>query len=271
VDFSNANANSGLDFTATQDLFIDAASGIIQMTDVNGNFSGSGSLLISAPNVYAITSQALADIAGLSTADIDLRLANNDGIDLPDGLIRADNVQIAVVDNLLIQNTANGFNFPDRRGFNIGTLSIEGPSTGNANIVINGIVGGATGLDTIPATNLAIGFDAASTINGCVINNPAGCTFTPAPTPTPTPTPIPETPEIDDPVQDLIEEEVTPERYAADPFATTPMEIKENADLADDPLIDEPVTGAGNDDLWVDEDEDEEDEEKEEKELEPAE
>jgi hypothetical protein len=44
--------------------------------------------------------------------------------------------------------------------------------------------------------------------------------------------------------------------------------------LADDPLIDEPVTGAGNDDLWVDEedeDEDEDDEEEEEEELEPAE
>ncbi|MEP6347415.1 MAG: hypothetical protein ABJ044_00005 [Parasphingorhabdus sp.] len=66
----------------------------------------------------------------------------------------------------------------------------------------------------------------------------------------------------------MIEEEVTPEEYTADPFATNLIEIKENEELADEPLIDEPVTGAGNDDLWVSEAEDEEEEEEE---LEPAE
>ncbi|NQV95178.1 MAG: hypothetical protein HQ482_08630 [Sphingomonadales bacterium] len=269
VDFSNANANSGLNFTAGQDLFIDAASGIIQMTDANGNFFGSGSLSITAPNVYAMTTQALDDISGLSAADINIRLANNDGIDLPDGLIRADNVQLAVTNNLFIQNTANGTDFADRRGFNVVALSIAGPSTGSANIVINGIVGGAAGLDTIPATDVAIGFDPASTINGCVINNPASCVATPSPTPSP------ENPEINDPVQDVIEEEVTPEKYVPNPFATNTIEIEENAELVEDPLIDEPVTGAGNDDLWVEvegEGEGEEDEdEEEEQELEPAE
>tara|TARA_R100001244_G_scaffold39766_7_gene35893 strand:+ start:7505 stop:17986 length:10482 start_codon:yes stop_codon:yes gene_type:complete len=275
VDFGNANANSGLNFTAGQDMFVDAASGIIQMTDANGSFSGSGSLSINAASIFAMTSQALDDIAGLSAADIDNRLASNDGIDLPDGLIRADNVQIAVTDNLLIQNTANGTEFADRRGFNAGSLSIVGPSTGNTTIVINGIVSTATGLDTIPATNVSIGFDPASTINGCVINNPASCN----PTPTPTPTPVPETPEIDDPVKDVIEEEVTPERYEADPFASNPIEIKENEQLAEDPLIDEPVTGAGNDDLWTSGSDCERDnagncqpdDEEEEKEKEPAE
>ena len=49
----------------------------------------------------------------------------------------------------------------------------------------------------------------------------------------------------------MIDEEVTPEEYAADPFATNLIELKETGDMADDPLIDEPVTGAGNDDLWV--------------------
>ncbi len=243
VDFSNGNASSGLNFTTGQDLFIDAASGVIQMTDANGNFSGSGTLSVTAPNIYAMTNQALDDVAGLSAADIDSRLANNDGIDLPDGLIRADNVQMNVTNNLLIQNTASGTDFADRRGFNVGSLSISGPSTGNANIVINGIVGGAAGLETIPATDVSIGFDPASTINGCVIVNPASCA--------PTPTPEPVVPELDHPVQDVIEEEVTPEKYATDPFATNLIMIKENEESSDDPLIDEPVTGAGNDDLWV--------------------
>lgn len=52
-------------------------------------------------------------------------------------------------------------------------------------------------------------------------------------------------------MQDVIEEEVTPEKYETDPFASNTIEIKENQELAEDPLIDEPVTGAGNDDLWV--------------------
>lgn len=261
LDFANGNADSGLNFTAGEDLFIDAAGGIIQMTNANGEFAGSGSLSITAPNVYAMTSQALADIAGLSAADIDLRLADNDGIDLADGLIRADNVLITITDNLLIQNTATGTAYADRRGFTAGSLSIAGPSTGSANIVINGIVGGATGLDTIPATDVGIGFDPASTINGCLINDPASCA--------PTPTPGPDDVATYDPVQDVIEEEVTPKKYVADPFASTPIEIKENAELAEEPLIDEPVTGAGNEDLWVGEAE--EDDEEQEEALEPAE
>ena len=255
VNFSNANANSRLGFTAGQDLFINAASGVIRMTDANGNFSGSGNLSINAANIYAMTSQALTDIAGLSAPDIDSRLASNDGINLPDGLIRADNVQIAVTDNLLIQNMADGTDFADRRGFNVGSLSIAGPSAGSAKIIINGIVGGATGLAAIPATNVAVGFDPASTINGCVISNPASCgpapTPTPTPSPTPSPTPVPEIPKIDDPVQDVIEEEVTPEKYVADPFARNLVQIRQNEDRAEEPLLDEPVTGAGNDDLWV--------------------
>jgi len=44
---------------------------------------------------------------------------------------------------------------------------------------------------------------------------------------------------------------VTPEKYVADPFARNLVEIKQNEELAEEPLVDEPVTGAGNDDLWV--------------------
>ena len=39
-----------------------------------------------------------------------------------------------------------------------------------------------------------------------------------------------------------------------DPFETNLIELKEAEEFIDDPLIDEPVTGAGNDDLWLDSD-----------------
>ena len=44
---------------------------------------------------------------------------------------------------------------------------------------------------------------------------------------------------------------MTPDKYVADPFTSNLVEIKENEEPAEEPLIDEPVTGAGNDDLWV--------------------
>jgi len=256
LDFTNGNADSGLGLTAGENLFIDAASGIIQMTDANGEYAGSGTLSITATNIYAMTSQALADIAGLGAADIDLRLADSDGIDLADGLIRADNILMTIGDNLLIQNTATGTDYADRRGFTAGTLSVVGASTGTANIVINGIVGGATGLDAIPAVDITADFDAGSTINGCVIIDPSSCVPLPGADGIPT----------FDPVQDVIDEEVTPEKYVVDPFASNTIEIKRNPDPTEDPLIDEPVTGAGNEDLWVNgagEDEDEQEQEPE--------
>ena len=60
--------------------------------------------------------------------------------------------------------------------------------------------------------------------------------------------------EIDDPIQDIIEEEVSFDEgfEGGDPFETNLIELRETEEYIDDPLIDEPVTGAGNDDLWVD-------------------
>ena len=54
-------------------------------------------------------------------------------------------------------------------------------------------------------------------------------------------------------MQDIIEEEVTPpeEAVSSDPFETNLIELRDTEDNIDDPLIDEPVTGAGNDDLWA--------------------
>ena len=120
-------------------------------------------------------------------------------------------------------------------------MTITGPTSTNANIVINGVVGGVTGIDTIPVTDISASFDPNSTINGCIIVDPSSCS------------PIDDNrlSVDDDPIQDVIEEEVTPDANMVDPFDTMLIEIKENEENAEDPLIDEPVTGAGNDDFWV--------------------
>ncbi|WP_156472223.1 hypothetical protein [Sphingorhabdus sp. M41] len=248
----NLSVQGGLDtnlnLAAGDDLFVNATTGSIGM----GNDSSlSGNLSLTARNIYAMTDQAFDDIQGLSTADIDARLSENDGNVRDSGFIMADAISVTLLaSQIYVQNTGSGTDFDARRGFvaGAGGLAINAGPSGITPIVINGTVNGATGISAIPATTITgSGFDQQSTINGCVIANPASC----APTPTPTPTPSPPTPKIDDPVQDVIEEEVTPEEYAADPFASNPIEIKENEDLAEEPIIDEPVTGAGNDDLWA--------------------
>ncbi len=265
--------DSNLNLAAGDDLFVNAATGTVAM----GNDSSlSGNLSLTARNIYAVTDQAFDDIQGMSTAEIDARLAQNDGNVRDNGFIVAEAISVTLLaSQFYVQNTGSGTDFDARRGFvaGAGGLSINSGPSGITPIVINGTVNGTTGIPAIPATTITgAGFNAVSTINGCIIADPGSCApVAPTPTPTPEPRPIP--------VQDVIDEEVTPEEYAADPFATNLIELKETGDMADDPLIDEPVTGAGNDDLWVngldcelddngkcaiDEDEDEE-------QLEPAE
>lgn len=245
LDVVNSNADTTLSIGSAQDLFINAESGIIQMTDNSGAIDTLGSLSLDAVNIFAMTEQALDAVFGLGVTEIDQRLGNNDGVDISDGLIRGGNVQLSISDSLFIQNTAPGTDFPDRRGFTASSLTISG--AGSTRIVINGIVDGTTGIDSIAVTDINGSFDSASTINGCFIINPAFCGT--GLTPVDGPDDLIE----DNPIQDIIEEEVTPDEQAGDPgpFDTNLIVLKENEEKIQDPLIDEPVTGAGNDDLWV--------------------
>ena len=234
--------DTNLRLAAGDDLFVNAETGSIGI----GNDSDlSGNLSLTARNIYAMTDQAFADIQGLGTAGIDARLAQNDGNVRDNGFIVANAISVTLLaSQFYVQNTGSGTDFDARRGFvaGAGGLAINTGPSGITPIVINGTVNGATGIPAIPATTITgAGFNAASTINGCVINNPASCGGQ---------TQI-EVPGLNDPVQDVIEEEVTPENYENDPLDTNIIEIKKNEGFVDEPLIDEPVTGAGNDDLWA--------------------
>lgn len=240
LNLTNAAPEAGLNMTAVNDIRINANGGLIQITDGNNGFGSVGFMSLYAQNIYAMTDQAFTDIAGLNLRAVNQRLGDNDGIDLDSGLIRAGVAEFSVERNLFIQNTAPEGDFNTRRGFSVGSLTISGlSSSSTTNIVANGIVGGATGSDTIPATTVEANYDIASTINGCLIANPASCG---APVTT------------IDPVQDVIKEELSSgdnDSAINDPLDNNLIEIKETEDFINDPLIDEPVTGAGNDDLWI--------------------
>src|SRR3546814_2783558 len=79
-----------------------------------------------------------------------------------------------------------------------------------------------------------------STFNGCVILNSGACAFL-------------ANPELDFPVQDVIEEETDPDGDQGDGVALMKALITMRGvdPMTGEPLLDDPVTGGGNDDLWT--------------------
>lgn len=238
---TRADATTQLQVVAGGTLRIDAATGNLRMED--GNAGVTGAMFLTAQDLYAVTDAALADIAGLTIAEIDARLALNDGVDRPEGMIQAGALTIeTTASDVFIQNTAPGTAFAERRGFVVGSLTIVDNAGTTQPIVINGIVGTATGIDAIAATQVTSNFDANSTINGCLIRNPAGCIVAQRPD------------VIPEDVRELIEKEILddlPDEVGKLVPGSMIIDLAEQEEYGRDPLIDEPVTGAGNDDLWV--------------------
>ncbi|WP_152553455.1 beta strand repeat-containing protein [Erythrobacter longus] len=268
VNVAGALSDTSITFDADNLVRIDSANGGIFVLDTDGLISGD--LSIFATDFLAVTDQALNDIdAGLSLEDIDARLANNDGVDRPDGVIRADALTIqTTASDVFIQNTVAGTEFDERRGFEVNSLSISTGGSTAQPIVINGVVAGQTGVGAIAVTTIGATPAAASTINGCLIANPASCTTTvtpppPPPLPGPTPPPAPPPPPSQETEQtnevetrDLIDDGLSPPDVQPEgPLDGGLINLTPEASFGDDPLIDDPVTGAGNEDFWVDEEE----------------
>jgi filamentous hemagglutinin family protein len=166
------------------------------------------------------------------------------------GYLQAGTIRLFAGDQLLIQNGGASSAIDDRRGFTANAVDI---TTGGAatQIAINGVIlqNGApvTGLATAPLVTInglaaAAGgqFDPLSTINGCVIGGSCG------------PPPPPDTgPDYTPPANDDLEPPVTPDHPGNGTFASTLIELQGNEPLISPPLVDEPITGVGNDDLWV--------------------
>jgi hypothetical protein len=214
---------------------------------------------MNANRVFVGSDAAATDIASLTTTDgIDQRLGTNDGPLNAEGYLQADALEFSVFQSLLIQNSGSGISSTARAGFAAGDggVTINAGEGGSIAIVVNGrqngeggIVGGA---DLIPLLRIngsvpppTSGFDLRSTANGCLIVG-TSCLFD---------MDIPSVP----PVQDVIDEIVTPPGDETNNDGTAVVQalnlpliqLVDLAGLAFAPLIDEPVTGAGNDDFWT--------------------
>lgn len=222
---------------------LDTAS--IAMTGAGGAAQGTlelvgGTLAIADTNTLGAIGSASGTAAISDLLDNPAPAAGGDPV------LTAGTIVLDATDALYIQNSGSGTDFADRRGFVAQDIFITtaGPNTA---IAINGqmLAGGAmiNGLDVTPLVTIndvpagrGGQFDAASTINGCVIG--ANCNvpsleelgYRPADT----------GPELDARLPDG--EGGLPQ--------LPQIEIIEQEPLIALPLVDEPITGVGNDDLW---------------------
>ncbi|SCW87568.1 filamentous hemagglutinin family N-terminal domain-containing protein [Sphingobium faniae] len=223
----------GLTLSAGQALEIVAGPGLIDISDANGVLAGV--LTLNSPSIIVATLAAISDVAAASTLnDRELRLARNDGLVSDEGLLRAGTISAHVSEAFYIQNSGVSDLFTDRRGFTAHALLITSQGT-RPQIAISGQLarstgGFATGLETIPLVAVAGGFAPGSKVNGCLIG---GACLNMAL-------------ESHDSLDAVLDPATVMERI----FPLSQIELRDIVTQGYPPLIDEPVTGAGNEDLW---------------------
>lgn len=229
------SGQGGLSLSAGQRLEVIADTGLVEVTDGNGAFGGL--LTLSSPAVYAASLAAIADVdAATSLAARNQRLSLNDGAAGDAGLLRAGAIRIDASGGVYIQNSGLSASFSDRRGFTADSLTITS-GTARPEIVINGRLtlaagGYATGLSAIPLVAVGGAYVAGSTINGCLIAGASACTSSGSES------------------RDNFDGRLDPTASIPRIFPLALIQLRDIVAEGFPPLIDEPVTGAGNEDLW---------------------
>lgn len=239
-----------------------------------------GTLAMSAEDIIASSSGALADVAAAATlGTASDRLGANDGAAVDGGYFQAGGIVATVSRGIYVQNSGTAAtnanrDYAGRRGFTVGSggFTVVQATAAPVRIAINGRqigdttpfgvpTGGGfvTGLDLTPLirfvpftinaqpTLFTVGttplsatqqqqaaaiFDPASTVNGCAIISAGTCRTT-----------------LNDPIRDILQGNFG-EGSVGNLLPLTLVQLKEYVTPGDQPLIDEPVTGSGNDDLW---------------------
>ncbi|WP_313801302.1 histidine kinase [Sphingobium sp.] len=229
------SGQGGLALSAGQALEVIAGSGLIDISDGNGGLGGV--LTLSSPNVIAATLSAIADVAAAGTLNArELRLAQNDGLVNDAGILRAGTIRVNATQAFFVQNSGVSASIFERRGFTANDLMIA--TQGAApQIAINGQLarptgGFITGLETIPLVAINGSYTLGSKVNGCLIGNPGACLSSGL--------------DSRDTWNALLDPSVSVGRI----FTLSLIELRDIVAQGYPPLIDEPVTGAGNEDLW---------------------
>ncbi|UZW57583.1 histidine kinase [Sphingobium sp. JS3065] len=235
VRMTGRSGQGGLTLSAGQALEVVAGPGLIDIGDGNGGLGGV--LTLDSPSIIVATLSAIADVAATGSLYAnDLRLAQNDGLANDAGMLRAGTIRANAAQAFFIQNSGVSSAILDRRGFTANDLIINSQGTG-LRIAVNGQLvlstgGFAQGLETIPLVAVNGSYAPGSKVNGCLIGNPAAC-FSSA---------------FDS--RDTWNGVLDPSVQAGRIFTLSLIELRDIVAQGYPPLIDEPVTGAGNEDLW---------------------
>jgi len=233
-------------------IALDTDTGSISLFAGEGGAGGTaqGRLEMIADTVAVATGGVLGQLETVTDLTAITALLNQPG-GTPDPLT-AGTIDVEVTDGFYIQNSGASAEFATRLGFTAGALNIAtGSST--THIAVNGRIitpaGPVTGLATAPLMRIngavpAAGgqFDPRSSINGCVIGS--NCAFVPEPEPEP------EIPDFTPPTNEDIESPIPPAAGPGSLFVAPLIELAGTDPLITPPLVDEPITGVGNDDLW---------------------
>lgn len=253
VALNNLTAGNRFEIEASRMIEVDPATGSIMLRNATGGLGGT--LSLRSEDIISASAAALNDVINATTiAAIDTRLGTNDGATNDGGVFQANGIEVDARFGFYVQNTGASTDFDARRGISVGAAGLRIRTNGTSTrIVINGRQVGAngtvTGLNWIPMVQIFDpdggtdnAFDIGSTINGCLILSVSSCGG-----------PVPE-PRIDPPNSDRdIINHNDDEDNAGDgnllPIAL--IELKDLDGLPWQPVIDDPVTGSGNDDLWA--------------------
>jgi hypothetical protein len=211
----------------------------------DGSDGLSGTLRLEAQQVHAMSTAARNEVAGLDLDTARQRLGTNDQLANDGGYFQAGQIIVRINRLLFIQNSgANGDDPDAKRGFTTNSFRVETTGTQPAQLILNGRAGSATGQGLINAVSISGGFDARSSFNGCTPGSLCGA-----------PTPDLFTPVFSAP-RDQIEDDRDSDEaeQALDAAQTRPDPLIQFVDAPTsrfDPLIDQPVTGAGNEDFWI--------------------
>ena len=249
VELTGLTDANALNLVAGDALEVILGQGSVRL--VNGA-DPAGQLNMASDDIIVATAEAIADVgAATSTAAINTRLEQNDGVVLDEGALFARGIRAEIVGGFYVQNSGTGTDFAQRRGLTFGAGGLDVVTQGPSRIVVNGVQlgpnGQVTGLDTLQLLTIAGAapvpgsYDRGSTVNGCLLSSPTVCATVVF--------------DVDNnfPVQDVIEE-IDGDEDSAGEGNTLPQPLitmREVDPLTGAPLLDDPVTGAGNDDLWT--------------------
>ena len=207
-----------------------------------------GTLVLEGGTI-AVAEQSVLDAIGSNTdfAALKSMLDRPTATASDTGFVRAGSIDVTATEGLYIQNTGTSSATTARRGFTASAFNVD---TGSAatKIAINGVILGATGtltgrlaIDAITINGQAAArggsFDPLSTINGCLIGSSCGT----ASGPTRSDLYIPVGGE---------EGQNSPQEGGIPGYTGNLVTLSETEPLITPPLVDEPITGVGNDDLW---------------------